>query len=316
MLVIGKKPNILFLNVDEMEGRVMDPTAPDQYNAVFMPNLRSMASQGTQFIRHYTNGPQCVCGRSVLWTGRRTHDIHVFNNAFGIAAFSNGTVDKSCAQNYDEQFCLDMFNNKQKANYTILDAMKSFGYQVYVYGKLHIGAGIMDLPSQKNATNEAFETATDSNSMSSITRSANINKPTESNPVKTYNDNVTNPHADDEAIIGKCLERLNNLGNKRVNNSDTDPFMLYCSVDIPHPAYQTNSTWLKYVDINNITIPTNLNESKYNGADRYASSIDDTWHADWTDEQIIGFRKTYYGLNAQTGMYYALYHIFVFTQQL
>eukprot|EP01084_Bolivina_argentea_P280168 479088_1 len=89
----AKMPNIIFLMVDEMDGRNMDPSSTDQYDAIEMPNLRNMAMKGTQFVQHYTNGPECVCGRSVLWTGRRTNDIHVYNNAFGIAATSNGTLD-------------------------------------------------------------------------------------------------------------------------------------------------------------------------------------------------------------------------------
>ena len=79
-----------------MDGRNMDPTSPNQYNPIEMPNLRDLAINGVQFIRHYTNGPQCVCGRSVMWTGTRTNDNHVYNNAMGFAATSNGTLDKNC----------------------------------------------------------------------------------------------------------------------------------------------------------------------------------------------------------------------------
>eukprot|EP01084_Bolivina_argentea_P053665 98500_1 len=167
----ASKPNILFMNVDEMDGRNMDPTSPEQYNPISMPYLRNMGAKGVQFIRHYTNGPQCVCGRSALWSGRRTNDQHVYNNNMGFAAMSNGTLDKNCVNTYNETRC-QLTAQKQSLNYTILDAMQSMGYNVYIYGKLHIGAGIMQLPSQSNATNEAFGTATGSNSMASITRSA------------------------------------------------------------------------------------------------------------------------------------------------
>ena len=133
--------------------------------------------------------------------------------------------------------------------------MQSLGYDVFVYGKLHIGAGIMQLPSQSNATNGAFEQAHASNAMASYTRSANIDKAYGSNPVNSYNDNTADPHKSDEEIITKCLERLATLGQEAKNNENMKPFMLYCSVDIPHPPYQTNSTWLKGVNSKNITIP-------------------------------------------------------------
>eukprot|EP01084_Bolivina_argentea_P053666 98501_1 len=148
----ASKPNILFMNVDEMDGRNMDPTSPEQYNPISMPYLRNM-------------------GAKALWSGRRTNDQHVYNNNMGFAAMSNGTLDKNCVNTYNETRC-QLTAQKQSLNYTILDAMQSMGYNVYIYGKLHIGAGIMQLPSQSNATNEAFGTATGSNSMASITRSA------------------------------------------------------------------------------------------------------------------------------------------------
>eukprot|EP01084_Bolivina_argentea_P192350 330246_1 len=131
-----KKANILFLNVDEMDGRNMDASS-DQYSAIQMPNLRNMAGKGTQFIRHYTNGPQCVCGRSVLWTGKRTNDIQVYHNGFGIAATPNGTLDSDCSKYYTTEFCTKM-SVVQSVNFTILTAMQSLGYNVYIYGKLHI----------------------------------------------------------------------------------------------------------------------------------------------------------------------------------
>eukprot|EP01084_Bolivina_argentea_P244726 409920_1 len=157
--VFSKKPNIIFLMVDQMDGRNMDPGSPDQYNAIEMPNLRNMASKGTQFVQHYTNGPECVCGRSVLWTGRRTNDIHVYNNAFGIAATSNGTLDSNCVAIYNTTKCHEM-SIIQSVNYTILDAMESLGYNMYLVGKLHIGAGIKQQPIGANATATAFENVT------------------------------------------------------------------------------------------------------------------------------------------------------------
>merc|ERR1719242_1252327 len=109
--------------VDQMDGRNMDKGAHDQYNAMQMPNLRSLASKGTQFVRHYTNAPQCVIGRSVLWTGRRTNDIHVYNNAIGIAAMSNGTLDTHCIHSYNKEKC-EQIRAIQSVNYTMLDAMQ------------------------------------------------------------------------------------------------------------------------------------------------------------------------------------------------
>jgi hypothetical protein len=43
------KKNILFLMCDSMDGRVLDPTSPVS-SRVAMPNLRELASQGTNFV--------------------------------------------------------------------------------------------------------------------------------------------------------------------------------------------------------------------------------------------------------------------------
>eukprot|EP01084_Bolivina_argentea_P192355 330253_1 len=216
-----------------MDGRNMDAGSSDQYNAIQMPNLRSMASKGAQFVRHYTNGPQCVCGRSVLWTSRRTNDIQVYNNAFGIAATSNGTLDSNCITQYGADKCHQM-SAIQSANYTILDAMNSLGYDIYLVGKLHIGAGIMQMPIGKNLTAEAFESPTSGNSFTSITRSASIfknfgNESNTAGPINSINDTNPNPHAGDANFASKCVERLHNLGN----SPQTKPFMLYCSIIAP-----------------------------------------------------------------------------------
>eukprot|EP01083_Nonionella_stella_P165491 550644_1 len=293
--VSGLKPNILFLNVDEMDGRNMDPTSPEQYTPISMPNLRDMATKGVQFVRHYSNGPQCVCGRSVMWSGRRTNDIHVYNNNMGFAASSNGTLDRDCVTHYNESKC-QRTAMLQNLNYTILDAMQSLGYNVYIYGKLHIGAGIMQMSSQSNASCPAFASATSANSLASITRSANIFKPSQGNPMNGYNDNSQNPHAADEHIANSCIQRLNELGS----TAQTEPFLLYCSLNIPHPGYETNATWLKGVDVSTIIIPSNLNDTAYNAFDAYTSQSMNCYNQTWTDKQVIDFRKTYYGLNVQT----------------
>eukprot|EP01084_Bolivina_argentea_P065862 120056_1 len=296
--VLANKPNIIFLMVDEMDGRNMDKGSPDQYNAIQMRNLRALASQGTQFVRHYTNGPLCVPGRSALFTGRRTNDIHVYNNGFGIAAMSNGTLDSQCVKDYNKTKCQQM-SVFQSINYTILDAMESLGYNVYIYGKLHIGAGIMQMPSQANATVEAFTPAGNLFTFSSITRSANIfkkyyNESNSAGPINSINDTYPNPHPQDATITSKCIQRLNNLAN----SANSNPFMLYCSLVVPHPPYQTNSTWLEGVYINKITIP-DWNRTNYNEFDTYTSLYRNLWDENYSNEQLIDFRKTYYGLNVQ-----------------
>eukprot|EP01084_Bolivina_argentea_P228783 386317_1 len=71
--------NILFLQSDEMDGRVLDPYS-SYWNIVSMPNLRSLAKDGINFINSYTNSPVCVTSRSSMWTGRYVSNIQVWSN--------------------------------------------------------------------------------------------------------------------------------------------------------------------------------------------------------------------------------------------
>ena len=59
--VYGKngKYNILFLQSDEMDGRVLDPSSPI-WNIVQMPNLRALAKEGINFVNNYCNSPLCA----------------------------------------------------------------------------------------------------------------------------------------------------------------------------------------------------------------------------------------------------------------
>lgn len=50
------KKNILFLMCDSMDGRVLDPTSP-VWGRVAMPNLRALATSGTNFVRTYAESP-------------------------------------------------------------------------------------------------------------------------------------------------------------------------------------------------------------------------------------------------------------------
>ncbi len=74
---------------------------------------------------------------------------------------------------------------------------------------------------------------------------------------------------------------------------------MYCSINIPHPPYQTNGTWLASVDADKIPLPSWIPESQFHPADQYMSISKNIW-GNWSDEQIQTIRKTYYGMNVET----------------
>jgi hypothetical protein len=49
--------------------------------------------------------------------------------------------------------------------------------------------------------------------------------------------------------------------------------MLYCSINIPHPAFNTNATWLAYVNDDLVGVPEWPAEDSFHPADSYMVSV-------------------------------------------
>ena len=148
----AKRPNILFLFADEMDGRIFDATSPQLKPP--MPHLTRLAARGALFQRVYNQSPQCVPSRSALMVGLRTDQIEVWDNEFGIAA-TNGDAnnpDPNCITNvvreskqsttWAKAYCI-AFAKEQNAPPTFIDRLATEGdYNITLYGKMHVGAGL------------------------------------------------------------------------------------------------------------------------------------------------------------------------------
>ena len=131
----GKRPNILFLMTDSMDGRVIDPQAT-QAQAVELPFLRDfLSSEGTNFVRTYVNSPQCVPSRTSMCTGRRTDQIQTWSNEKGLAASLDGTLDDGCVSFYGKDQCAS-WAKQQNYSETIFTGLAKLGYGVNLYGKI------------------------------------------------------------------------------------------------------------------------------------------------------------------------------------
>merc|ERR1719361_2740063 len=162
---------------------------------------------------------------------------------------SDGTsVDEHCQEYYDDATCR-RFGAFQALNFTLLDAMGSLGFDVYLYGKVDVGAGIIEMPSQSNSTADGFHNGP---SIVITTRSANIDRATKPNPLNMTNDHDNNVHHEDTIIVENCQERIASLAQRQEADK---PWFLYCSVNIPHPPFDTNETWLQQVDVDAVPLP-------------------------------------------------------------
>ena len=283
-----RQPNFLFLMVDSMDGRNMDPTS-SIYHTMQMPNLRSIANEGTQFIKHYTNSPQCVPGRAVLFTGRRIDQIRTWSNEMGIALFVNQSkADPNCIKYYGNSTCFKL-GAAQNVNYTLLSGLEDAGYTVYLNGRMDVGAGITSLPSQPDSDADGWHKGPH---LGIATSSANIQRPTKKNPMTMVDDQVSDPFQHDEHRVEQCIKRIDKLKHSKT------PWFMQCSLLIPHPPFYANDTWLAAVNISDISMPIWINESSFHPYDQFMTISKDGW-GQFADSDIQRLRKTYYGMNVE-----------------
>ena len=80
---MSKRPNIIFMQCDSMDGRAMDPMGLAALKGV-TPAMSSMAQEGTLFENTYCTNPVCCCSRSSMWSGQYTFNCHAWNNYKGL----------------------------------------------------------------------------------------------------------------------------------------------------------------------------------------------------------------------------------------
>jgi len=136
--------HILFLMADQMDGRILDESSV-QYQPP-MRNLRKLASSGVNFVNAYTNAPLCVPSRTSMFTGRHSSQIQVFNNGFGLAQSRGPSgvraeLDHGCNEKEPEN-CMTLAQ-KQDHDGTFVDALSRVGYDIHLYGKMHVGANLV-----------------------------------------------------------------------------------------------------------------------------------------------------------------------------
>jgi arylsulfatase K len=77
----SRKPNILIVQSDSMDGRAMGCMG---HPAVHTPHMDRLAARGTLFAQAYCNSPQCCPARASMWSGRYVHQVEAWNNYKGL----------------------------------------------------------------------------------------------------------------------------------------------------------------------------------------------------------------------------------------
>eukprot|EP00039_Didymoeca_costata_P024854 m.11737 g.11737 ORF g.11737 m.11737 type:complete len:567 (+) comp4511_c0_seq1:3-1703(+) len=318
--VAGNSPaSIVFLQCDEMDGRVLDPKSPFS-KIVSTPNLDKLAASGVSFVT-YANNPLCAPSRASMFTGRYTSSIRAYNNVKAITAdVTNSSIpDPTCAKivGYGPEWCVQQ-GKLANIKSTINLAFENAGWNVHLVGKMDTGGGPKMNPPLTFATGYHDngnwsnklgppDTYFPGDFLHSWARSANISKPALA-PLEGPNTwiNLNNPDGgpfpNDWKVTDECIKFLNDLGGKAV--IDDTPFFLYCSVLNPHPPYFSNATFEAYVNQTalNISIVEMkkdwVPQSKLHPAVRYSSITEGI--SDYFDVDLVyKVNLAYYGQVAQ-----------------
>lgn len=226
------KTNVIFLMVDSMDGRLVDPASPVS-RRVALPFLDRLAAEGVTFSRTYTPSPQCVPGRAAMLTGLRTDEIRSFDNGNGVAAAPDGALDANCTAAYDESTCA-RWAKEQRVNGSLFD-VAARERDLVIFGKIDAGFGALSRFGGDWGT--GFHKGP---SLPILTRAADVRKPTKPNPLNITDDDDDDVHPEDWTAAADCRDWLK---NRRSAN-----FFLHCSLNIPHPSFATNATWLARVN--------------------------------------------------------------------
>ena len=218
-----------------------------------------------------------------MFAGRYVHRLKTWNNAQGLC------VDWSPT---DPAHCVNQGNNSHWQTFDY--QFEKVDYDVRLYGKIDVGGGI-------GGGFHGGGAGTTPAGLSAWTRAANITHPEKEDPRDIVNDKVKEPFETDARTIDKCVEWL------RANASaSTRPFFLYCGINIPHPPYFTNDTWLAMVNESAVTVPTWLPYEKMHPADQYEAASKALHYEDmkaFTKADILKVRRSYYAMCAQTDHY-------------
>mgnify|MGYP003644510137 FL=1 len=128
---IPKKPNILFILVDDLGLKDLGFTGSEYYET---PNIDQLASKSTIFTHGYAGSRVCSPSRATIMTGKFTarHGITDWIGA------KTGT-DWRETKRQDKLLPADYVRNLPKEDTTVAEVLKTNGYKTFFAGKWHLG---------------------------------------------------------------------------------------------------------------------------------------------------------------------------------
>lgn len=286
-------PNIIWLQSDSFDGRLLDPTDALMYSKLQLDTFkRNWLTDATIFTRHYTNSPQCVPSRTGMMTGRYVHTQFTTNNGQGIAfSTKTGALDENCVLYWGRPWCAAAAARQREAGVhtTLLDLAAAQGYDLALFGRFDAGAGILqDYPG---ATGDGYH---DGPELGILARGAGVWGEIDLEPYNKTDDGDSDPYQADVKKQGEAIAWLEARSPRA-----PAPFFLWLGMLCPHPPYNSNSSWLAHVNASNVDVPPQLPRNATHFYDAYMSKSKGLWEEDYTDAEVKRMRHTYWGAAAE-----------------
>ena len=288
------RPNIIFLQADSVDGRLFDPTDAAMYSKLLIDAVRAnYLSRGVTFARHYTTSPQCVPSRTSMVTSRYIHESWTPNNGQGLARSTRtGALDSSCVAAWGRAFC-EATAARQNVSATFLDGLQQAGYRFAPFGRFDIGAGVLD--DYPNTDGDGWH---DGPELGILARGAAIGGAIDARGPRAST-NTADPDAfpADQRRAGSARDWL--LADAPQGKA---PFFLWLGLMIPHPPYDTNSTWAAHVNASAPTdVPPQVPSNATHAYDQFMSAAKHVWgeFPGYSAGDITRMRAAYWGAVAE-----------------
>ena len=283
----NSQPNIIWLQTDSMDGRLLDSTSDYYYKVKLEGIKRGLVGAGVNFVRHHTASPQCVPSRTSMLTSRYVHETGTTNNGEGLArSTKTGQLDSKCVAAWDAPTCT-AFAARQNQSYTFLDLLAGAGYDLQLFGRFDVGAGVLDDYPQFKPTGDGFHGGP---VIAILARGANIPGATKEEPYGATSETDQDPYAADQAAGAQVVDFLTSH-----DPASPRPFLLWLGLLAPHPPYRTNSSYISHVNASAVDAPPQPDRATMHPFDAQMSILKNAYQRDYTDEELKTMRTSYWG---------------------
>jgi arylsulfatase A-like enzyme len=219
--MIAKKPNVLFILVDDMGAKDLSNEGSTFYES---PNIDRIAREGMKFTRGYATCQVCSPSRASILTGKYpvNHGITTWiGDSSGEAWSKRGRNDSHLPPEYER--------NLRDSEITLPEAMKNAGYTTFFAGKWHLGS------EGSWPTDHGFD----------------INKGgwDVGGPRGGFFSPYVNPNLESGPVGQSLTQRLGQETADFIEKHKDQPFLAYLSFYTVHaPIQTTKDLWKKYRD--------------------------------------------------------------------